>query len=538
MNNPCELKSTLRGHQTSVTALEFFHVPNTYTAENQLLTTTILSGDESGTIVWWDLITRRPIVKWKAHDNNILSIKQLGLRWELLKHDENGKKDCLVPRLGQFFGMLITHSRDNTLKIWNLAQYVDSITAKRDSALQKTVEGKFEVEAEDGYAKLEPVHSEPINSLNFCNVDVFDNKFCSLNKVNGDYFDINEIKYDEATEKYYLDPQYQGIDPKILLKNTTINYNNKEEKKELQKLGIIMKLLWISETSLYIGFESGHIISVNIPLNKKSLTFLDDSKIQQLENMLDGDNLKQHFLNAADGNTEAIAHLLYGDTSSKSGIDVISITSCHYPNPVLDLKYDAKSGTLFSSSTGAELVNHNIAGSEKQKTSNPKRKITVNADSNKIVDLKSIGISSMDVRIDDLVAITFWNGQVKFYQKSIITDNNNEGKNKEADFDLIKLPFKITKQKAQVTKEYSANPNDPEILANEKQLRRYKSNIVRISPVQSLASMDELIKQYKPKNVKNLLDYRRFLKNFRDNWVAVAYDDGCIGLYQVQASLF
>ncbi|GMM38073.1 hypothetical protein DASC09_053980 [Saccharomycopsis crataegensis] len=495
------LKFTLRSHDCPVTVLEYFYSPNHYSQTNQLLSTTLISGDETGTLVWWNLNTRRPILKWKAHDNNILSVKQLGLQWRISEENH----DCLIPVFGDYFGLLMTHSRDNTMKLWDLASYINNTTSVIPSGNGPTA----------NVVELTPVLVEQINSLNFCNIDVLNDRFCSLNRLNPDFFDVTVVNYDSKTREYSTEMMFESIDPGILVKNISLKMSSSELKK-LKKLGIIMKLKWISPTQLVLGFESGHLLTLYFPPNTKSLTYIDDRKIQQLEDMLNVDNLESTYQRIAEGNTDAIAHIIYGDTTSGSGIVVNEINSFHYPNPILDIAMDMKHCQLLVSSTGSKLMVSRISNIVSEVKE-------INDDYELSVDLKSIGISSVDTRIDDLVAVTFWNGQVKFYQQVVDTNNNR---------DLNKLPFKITKEKAHIAKEFSANPNDPEILAN-KQIRRFKSNVVRVAKVQSLKSLNELARDYKAANVKDLLSYKRFLKDMANHWVAVAYDDGSVELHEV-----
>lgn len=57
----------LRGHSSSVNALHFY-------AHN----TRLLSGDADGFIVLWDLIIKRPLVVWRAHEGSILGLSTWG----------------------------------------------------------------------------------------------------------------------------------------------------------------------------------------------------------------------------------------------------------------------------------------------------------------------------------------------------------------------------------------------------------------------------------------------------------------------------
>lgn len=459
-----QLKTTLRSHTDPVTALEFYYCRNEYFSTSSLLTPTLISADETGNITWWDLTTRRPISGWKAHDASVLSVRQLGVRWA-------NSKDGLEPEIGALYGFLITHSRDNTLKIWNMNE-----------------PGKLEL-------------TEPINSLNFCNIDVIGTQLVSLNRLDSQTFDVQQI---EALG-HGLEPRLDSISPEILIKQVKVD--------KPAKLGIIMKMVWVSREILYLGLEGGHVIGLYVPYGDKSLVYIDEKKVVELEKMMGREDLQQQYLEAAQGKVTEMAHLLYGDTTSSTGIKVISYNSVHYPSPILDIKYDVVNNKVLSTSTGSKLVIHEVGEARA-----PDSPVSENEDIHGVVDLKSIGGSSIDIRNDNVLAITFWNGFTKFYKIG-------------PGYSVEKSGVKISKPKPGVMKEFSSNPNDPEILANEKQVRRFKLTLVKMSAQGNASHVT--VADYKAKNVKDLMSYRRFLKTFSDSWVAIGHDDGCIGVYEV-----
>lgn len=54
----------LRGHASPIHGLHIFH-------QNLRL----ISGDADGWVVVWDLVSKRPIASWKAHDGALLEVK-------------------------------------------------------------------------------------------------------------------------------------------------------------------------------------------------------------------------------------------------------------------------------------------------------------------------------------------------------------------------------------------------------------------------------------------------------------------------------
>lgn len=461
------LQTTLRGHEHPVTVLQFVYLPSGFTAGSvELLKCSLCSADEAGNIVWWDLGTRRPMAKWKAHDKNILLMEQLGISWNV---SQDGSS--LKPSFTNFYGLLMTHSRDNTMKLWDLK------TQKE-------------------------VHSSSINALNFCNIAVRGQLFACLSKIRPENFDIFEIIQDGPL--YIVEPLFENIDLQLLLDDSGIKNDVKVE-----KLGIIMRLKWVGPTSLAVGLESGHVIVVSIPLDKKLLLFYDDSKFAKLEEAIDEEDLKSKFLEIADGNVNQLAHLMYGNTTSKSGIQVISASLKHFPNPVIDICGSFKDPIIYSTSTGQELVECELGSNEGP--------VKMNSNVLGVHSLKSIG-GTLDMDLQGTMGIGFWNGQVKFYR---IIDGH-----------LEKLSQKIEKKKAFVDKEFSANPHDPEFLENAKQTRRFKLNTVKFLIKQSLKPLEELEKGFKAQDIRELLDFKRFLKQFAKDWVAIGYGDGLVGVYE------
>ncbi|ODV92598.1 hypothetical protein CANCADRAFT_89288 [Tortispora caseinolytica NRRL Y-17796] len=83
--NTAQPIAILRDHSSSVTSIDF-HSSNLY----------ICSGDESGRIVVWSLITRRPLLHWQAHQDAILTVKWIDANW------------------------LMTYARDAKLIVWTI----------------------------------------------------------------------------------------------------------------------------------------------------------------------------------------------------------------------------------------------------------------------------------------------------------------------------------------------------------------------------------------------------------------------------------
>ncbi|KAL4802375.1 WD40-repeat-containing domain protein [Aspergillus unguis] len=124
----------LRGHAAPIHALQIF---------NQNLR--LVSGDAEGWIVIWDLIFKRPIAVWKAHEGAVLEVKGFILGGGRLTE-------------------IYTHGRDHKLRVWRFR-------AQDEEILQKTLPvDAAQPAASQTQTQIQPwlVHSLPVNALNFC----------------------------------------------------------------------------------------------------------------------------------------------------------------------------------------------------------------------------------------------------------------------------------------------------------------------------------------------------------------------------------
>ncbi|KAJ5546169.1 hypothetical protein N7494_003754 [Penicillium frequentans] len=129
-NGPAAPVYILRGHGAPIHALDIF-------SQNLRL----VSGDANGWIVIWDLVSKRPVTVWKAHEGAVLEVKGFN-------YGASGTE-------------IYTHGRDHKLCVWK-------IRAEDEEFLDKTLP----VDAAEGSAKngAQPwlLHSLPVNALNFC----------------------------------------------------------------------------------------------------------------------------------------------------------------------------------------------------------------------------------------------------------------------------------------------------------------------------------------------------------------------------------
>ncbi|CBX93982.1 hypothetical protein LEMA_P036560.1 [Plenodomus lingam JN3] len=113
----------LRGHVAPIHSLCFLR-----------RNTRLLTGDADGWVVYWKVETKRALAVWKAHHAAILGTAEWG-------------RD-----------RIITHGRDNSLRIWQLRQ--------ADEATLSTTLPADQAAADQPKPWL--LHTLPVNTLNFC----------------------------------------------------------------------------------------------------------------------------------------------------------------------------------------------------------------------------------------------------------------------------------------------------------------------------------------------------------------------------------
>ncbi|KAI8942707.1 hypothetical protein NX059_000755 [Plenodomus lindquistii] len=120
---PAQPSYILRGHVAQIHSVRFIR-------QN----TRLLTGDAEGWVVYWKVETKRALAVWKAHDGAILATSEWG-------HDK-----------------IITHGRDNSLRIWQLRQGDETSLSTTLPAEQTSAD----------QSKPWLLHSLPVNTLNFC----------------------------------------------------------------------------------------------------------------------------------------------------------------------------------------------------------------------------------------------------------------------------------------------------------------------------------------------------------------------------------
>ncbi|KAF2855824.1 WD40 repeat-like protein [Plenodomus tracheiphilus IPT5] len=120
---PAQPSYILRGHVAQIHSVRFVR-------QN----TRLLTGDADGWIVYWKVETKRALAVWKAHEGAILGTSEWG-------RDK-----------------IITHGRDNNLRIWQVRHGDEAILSTSLPAEQASAD----------QPKPWLLHTLPVNTLNFC----------------------------------------------------------------------------------------------------------------------------------------------------------------------------------------------------------------------------------------------------------------------------------------------------------------------------------------------------------------------------------
>lgn len=369
MNSPKQV-FTLRGHLSSTTCVISINDPlnETYT---------ILSSDSKGWVIWWNLRNKRPIGTWKAHDSSILTLKQLSN------------------------GYLLTHGKDSEIKIWDIFSFK---AFNVSTPMEKFNEAKYfnvdESEAEiqlrrelESTFPLPQFVSLPVNSLNFCNVELLDDHhLITPSTQSSENFDVYSIFKDSTGDtlgdQLNLKRVIANLDPyslykKTLKKEENIDFeiNLKDEHTKRDTFGIMMKILAVGHNTFFIGYESGHIVGLSIDFNSSSI-------------IIDR--------NRPSGSTHStmsnLAALMNNTTertviNKEPKIELKYFSSSHVPNPIISMC--SHNNYLITGSSNKTVVLHDYEHSESTK-----------------YQLNNAGIQSL-ISLPGQLIVGFWNGIVR-----------------------------------------------------------------------------------------------------------------------------
>ncbi|CDK25792.1 unnamed protein product [Kuraishia capsulata CBS 1993] len=349
---------TLRGHNATITCLTPVYMPShisygTGDDTHRLLTTTLISADSQGWLIWWDLSTRRPLGVWRGHKEKVTTLIQLGLEWV-----SDAESTTASPKLGNMYGKVLSHGKDGEMKIWSLFDLENEVV-KFTGRLQR----RLPLMTDDNQEQIDklwptpPVFYElPVNTLNFSNVAILGNTLITPASMDSNSFDIYTIPLLDSDK---LQRPYSSIEPLELLR-----YQNRELPRETaipdsekgRDFGIIMRIEWIDETCFAVGYESGHVITYGIVNGKLTMETLDCS---------------------------------------------------HYPSPIIALVYDSGRGVLLSSSSNDFISIQTIQRS---------RVVIDVTKTSKKFKTHHKGIGHLTIRLDGIVGLITWDGFMRCYE--------------------------------------------------------------------------------------------------------------------------
>jgi hypothetical protein len=355
-------KGALRGHKNPITCTAVFK-------DHKRNCNTLVTSDNEGWVAWWNISTKRPLGVWRAHSNSILSVLQID------------------------HSLLLTHGKDSCVRIWVLDQF---------QGFSKTFSAEDHT---DSQSHRWPEYVEiPVNTLNFCNVCYLDGKLITPATQDSNNFDIYSIFPESAAHLPDIDLQLSlrrivaNADPLALHKKAVnrenasngIEFEISDENSKRDGFGIMMKVVFVSPTLFYIGYESGHIIGFSLTEHKPNVS-----------------------VRSKEGSSKSFeASLINKDPS----VEVVYFSAFHCPHPITALFYQDK---LYAGSAGKRLSVHT------KQTSIAEEPVIESH------NLKIAGVQDITL-LPELAVVAFWNGVVKGYEIQAMECKNEQHELKPA----------------------------------------------------------------------------------------------------------
>lgn len=471
-----KLQTTLRLHSAPITCIEPFYLPSTITystkndiginKENLIFNQSLLTADESGLIIWWNLSTHRPLGIWKAHDDSILTVQQLGVKW-----DTDNKHNFNIPEISKSYGQLLTHSKDGTIKIWNLINLFNIDDMKSGFTYSCFLKKKLITSDENAKYISPPLLFEmPVNTLNFSNVELnFIGLLLTPATTESEGWDLYKIDLDQPEEYLKL---------KRLIQNHKVNLSSSIEELNDQgdpdnesnvftkrgNTGVIMKFCWIDSNRFIVGYESGDLIGFQIISN------------------LEGDN---------------------SNFKAKKFLHIKNLDG----NPITSIVIDRVNNKILCSSTGSKICIIDLSNSDYK---------------SKIFETKHKGIG--DISCDPYtksVGIVTWDGYTRIYEE----DKEN----------ILKFDFKMRRQLPAISnsKEIVDNQNGEVSQINNLQTQRANKLKFTEKQMDPYLNKDSAINiMYNNGRSKNVIKKNRE-EMFGERWLFVGYQDGKVSMYSI-----
>lgn len=474
-----KLQGTLRGHKSAITAVELAYLPTaiTYTDqssgitdETHFLQPSLLTADEAGLIIWWDLTTRRPISKWQAHGQKesklpkgVTTLQQLGLTW---RKSKDGAFE--VPEIDlQWYGCVLSHGKDGEVRIWRLFEAVPC--GKHGLSFKPVMLVKQE--------HPKPMFTMPVNMLNFSNVEMCcDGVIATPGTQNSGAFDVYEVGVPacgtDGTDKRTLAliRKLKAVDVSSFI-HSDVEQTTESVSGHRGGFGIVMQVRWIGTERLAVGYESGAVVIYRVDKREEE----------------------------------------------KWKIEPVVVNYVHKPEPITALLYDDVHDIMLMGSSTDQLawicqVTHLNETNEG---------ILDSTKSSNVYHTEHNGIADISVSTDGHVGVVTWDGYSRFYRYL-----SNEGEN-----DSLKFVFKVKRTMPSITDNRSYATDD---IKQQDMLHPQKASVVLYSKkqVEYHALKERREVEYNNGMSKNLVR-RRLERDLDSRWMLIGYKDGRVAVYKL-----
>lgn len=365
-------------------------------------------------------------------------------------------------------GLIAVLFKDHSLRFLELSNdCIEGLAENDQIASQSSISG------------LKEVYKIPVNTLNFANflLQEIGDKSYRLICTNTQDSEAIDIYTFNLSKTHSLKRIYKGVNFGSIVEKIP----NELPGTKANKLGIVMRFLE-REGDIYCGFESGYIIGFRL-------------------------------YNGA-GNVRA------DNSPASDAIELVYISSAHYPDPVLDLSLDNSTGKILSTSTTSEIGVHQ-----------PLQKSDVDiskyiSDESKLIKtppcMKLSPTIKMHMPVSKISHVIPMNGHMLISSWiGIALVMNDDG-----------LLAKFAKSKSSVPVTDSCQGTFQGQDQAKKDLKSCK-----ISALAGISSaFDQDLPEFYLKVANHTGQRRRVRKFYESPWCVVGYDDGSIALYRVESN--
>lgn len=480
------LKTTLRLHSAPITCIEPFYLPSTITytfgrgfqkKEYPLFNPSLITADESGLIIWWNLSTRRPLGIWKAHDDSILSIQQLGINWNC-----DPKHNFSIPALSidekSSYGQLLTHSKDGTIKIWKIIDLIDSSSVTSGFKYSSLLKKKLYNSTDSSENPTPPLLFQmPVNTMNFSNV-IMNSTGTLITPATTDSegWDLYNINLNEEAEHLKLKRIVQNH--KVDLKRSSdekITELDDDVENELDltkrgRTGVIMKFIWIDSNKFVVGYESGTILGFEILVHNTN-----EKSSKQVKQFLQNDEL--------------------------SG------------NPITSLCFDRVNNKLLCASAGSKILILEMSKADSSNKFKQKSKLFETKH-------KGVGDISCDVYTNTIAIIT-WDGYTRMYEYD--------------DTKILKFIFKMRRQIPAISNSKEISENQQSDIQQNNTSQTQKANVLKFTEkqVDPRKNKDSIVNIHYNNGLSKNVVRRNREEIYGERWLFIGYQDGKVSVYLI-----